>query len=177
MQWIIALKTNTCKYVQIFKRITPNVYWKSVYILIVKIPCNKKKDICSRQNTRVILYMILSYLSILMTLYKKEKYRVTNKLLLNLIYMYAHFIELIISPDYVFENWMLCFATLLYNQGYAIVTRRTSSCSFVLSLSPMSFILFINSPYFFFSLPPIPILSFLRFVIFSLVATNWRIKQ
>lgn len=37
-------------------------------------------------------------------MYKKGKYRVTNKLLLNLICMYAHFIELIISPDYVFEN-------------------------------------------------------------------------
>ena len=85
-------------------------------------------------------------------MYKKGKYRVTNKLLLNLIYMYAHFIELITrlcSPDYVLENRLLYFVTLLYNQGYAIVTRRTSSCSFVLSLSPMSFILFIDSPYFF----------------------------
>ena len=42
---------------------------------------------------------------------------------------------------------MLYFVTLLYNQGYAIVTRRTSSCSFVLSLSPMSFILFLSVDY------------------------------
>ena len=38
-----------------------------------------------------------------MTMYKKKEYRITNKLLLNLIYMYAHFIKLIRSPDYVLE--------------------------------------------------------------------------
>lgn len=102
LQWIIALEINTCKYVQIFKRITQNVYWKSVYILIVEVSCNKRNLFSIKSESDIVYDFVLSFYTN-DNVQKKKEYRITNKLLLNLIYMYAHFIKLIRSPDYVLE--------------------------------------------------------------------------
>lgn len=119
-------------------------------------------------------YCIWVCFNFLMMMYKKGNYRITNKLLLNLIYMYAHFIELTRSPNDIFE-----LDVIFYNvtQEYAIVTRRTSSCSFFFShYYQTSFILVINF-LFFFSVSSHPYSIFSSFCYIFPCCINLQIKH
>lgn len=121
-------------------------------------------------------YCICVCFNFLTMMYKKGKYRITNKLLLNLIYMYAHFIELTRSPNDIFE-----LDVIFYN----VTLWRICDCYptyFLLFLFPFShyyqtsFILVINS-LFFFSVSSHPYSTFCSFCYIFPCCINLQIKH